>query len=115
MIEKRNQIAFLYDFYQGLLTEKQRQAMALFYEEDLSLGEIAQYFSVSRQAVYDMLKRSEALLEHYESSLALGAKYLQRTALEKQLSHIAKILQNNPDQELWQKYWLIWQEIKEGD
>lgn len=61
----------LYDFYGQLLTQRQQEFMDLYYREDLSLGEIAERFDVSRQAVYDNLRRSETLLEGYEEKLQL--------------------------------------------
>lgn len=61
----------LYDFYGQLLTERQQEFMDLYYREDLSLGEIAERFEISRQAVYDNLRRSEKLLEEYEEKLQL--------------------------------------------
>ena len=45
--------------------------MSLYYLDDLSLGEIAEEFDVSRQAVYDNIKRTEAMLEEYEEKLVL--------------------------------------------
>lgn len=61
----------LYDYYQGLLTDKQRAYLDLYYREDYSLGEIAENFGVSRQAVYDNIHRSEGILKHYEAVLRL--------------------------------------------
>ena len=57
-----------------LLTEKQREMVSLYYEEDYSLGEISENLGVSRQGVYDTLKRSEKILREYESKLHLVAK-----------------------------------------
>ena len=56
------EMSLLYDYYGGLLTGKQRQCFDLRYNQDLSLGEIAQVMGVSRQAVSDNLTRTEALL-----------------------------------------------------
>ncbi|PKC51704.1 SRP54-domain-containing protein, partial [Rhizophagus irregularis] len=50
----------------ALLTDKQRSYMELYYLDDLSLGEIAESYEVSRQAVYDNIRRTEAMLEEYE-------------------------------------------------
>jgi len=63
MLEKTTRVNFLYDFYQTLLTEKQQVYMQLYYLDDLSLGEIAEEYGVSRQAVYDNVRRTEAMLE----------------------------------------------------
>ena len=62
---------YLFDFYQTLLTEKQRNYMELFYLRDYSLSEIAETFDVSRQAVYDNIRRTGDLVEDYEAKLNL--------------------------------------------
>ena len=81
MLEKTTKINMLYDFYSQLLTEKQQQYMELYYREDYSLGEIANLTNVSRQAVYDNIKRTEQLLESYEDKLHLYEKFIQRNRL----------------------------------
>jgi len=65
----------LYDFYGQLLTDRQKSFMELYYGQNLSLGEIAEEFAVSRQAVYDTLKRAEQVLSQYEEKLGLVAKF----------------------------------------
>jgi len=81
MLEKTNRMNYLYDFYQALLTPKQSSYMALYYLDDYSLGEIAEEYDVSRQAVYDNIKRTEAMLEEYEDKLLLFEKFLKRSEL----------------------------------
>ena len=81
MLEKTTRINYLYDFYQSLLTPKQRSYMALYYLEDFSLGEIAEEYDVSRQAVYDNIKRTETMLEDYEEKLLLFEKFQDRSRL----------------------------------
>jgi uncharacterized protein len=78
LLEKTTRMNFLFDFYQALLTEKQRSYMDLYYLNDLSLGEIAEQYDISRQAVYDNIRRTEAMLEEYEQKLQLFSKFLQR-------------------------------------
>ncbi|WP_062320050.1 MULTISPECIES: putative DNA-binding protein [Halolactibacillus] len=85
MLEKTTRVNFLLDFYQALLTPKQRSYMELYYLEDYSLGEISDTFDVSRQAVYDNIKRTEKMLESYEERLKLYEKFLKRQALIKTL------------------------------
>lgn len=80
-VEKTTRMNYLYDFYQSLLTEKQQSYMALYYLDDFSLGEIAEEYNVSRQAVYDNIKRTEAMLEEYEAKLLLFEKFQQRSEL----------------------------------
>ena len=55
-IEKTNRMNALFEFYSTLLTEKQMNYMELYYADDFSLGEIAEEFNVSRQAVYDNIR-----------------------------------------------------------
>ena len=81
MLEKTTRINYLYDFYQALLTPKQQSYMSLYYLDDYSLGEIAEEYEVSRQAVYDNIKRTEAMLEEYEEKLLLFAKFQERNRL----------------------------------
>lgn len=81
MLEKTTRINYLFDFYQALLTPKQRNYMEMYYLEDYSLGEISELFQVSRQAVYDNIKRTEAMLETYEKKLHLYSKFEERLTL----------------------------------
>ena len=69
---------YLFDFYQTLLTEKQRNYLELFYLRDYSLSEIAETFDVSRQTVYDNIRRTGDLVEDYEAKLNLYEKFEQR-------------------------------------
>lgn len=85
MLEKTTRINFLFDFYQSLLTDKQRIYMELYYLDDLSLGEIAEEYAVSRQAVYDNVRRTEAMLEDYEAKLSLFNKFQERTSIIEQI------------------------------
>lgn len=73
-IEKMVEIGLLFEQYKELLTDKQREMVSLYYEEDYSLGEISENLGVSRQGVYDTLKRSEKILREYESKLHLVSK-----------------------------------------
>lgn len=74
-LEKACRMTMLFDFYGNLLTQKQREVMHLYYEQDLSLAEIAENLGTSRQAVYDTLKRSEKALEKFEEKLGLLENY----------------------------------------
>lgn len=91
MLDKTTKYILLYDFYQDLLTEKQKKYTELYFEDNLSLGEIATEFDISRQAVYEHIKRSEKLLEDYEDKLNLLQKYNKRNDI---LSDMKKILTN---------------------
>lgn len=78
-MSKSFQIAELLDLYGMLLTDKQRETVEFYYNDDLSLGEIAENTGISRQGVRDSIKRSESIL--YEAEEKLG---LMRRAKEQQ-------------------------------
>ncbi|MGL4338091.1 MAG: YlxM family DNA-binding protein [Turicibacter sp.] len=69
MLEKVNRVTELYDTYQDLLTKKQKEYFELYYFDDLSLSEIADEYNISRNAVFDNIKRTQKLLEDYETKL----------------------------------------------
>ena len=71
----------LFDLYGGLLTEKKREVMQLYYEDDMSLAEIAEEFGISRAAVHDSLQSSEKALREYEEKLGMLADYKNRERL----------------------------------
>ncbi len=75
-MEKFAEMALLADFYGPLLTEKQRNVWDLHYQQDLSLAEIADLAKISRQAIHDILKRTEKLLVGYEEKLGLVERFL---------------------------------------
>ena len=78
-LEKTNRINLLFDFYEQLLTEKQQMFLKYYFHDDYSLGEIAAEFSISRQAVYEHIKRAEQVLEMYEDKLGLMDKHYRRS------------------------------------
>lgn len=77
-LEKLVEIGLLFEQYKMLLTDKQREIVSLYYNEDYSLGEISENLSVSRQGIYDTLKRSEKILKDYEAKLGLVKKSKER-------------------------------------
>ena len=79
-IAKTNRINALFEFYEPLLTKKQMEYLAQYYRHDFWLREIAENYNVSRQAVYDNIKRTEKILEEYESKLHLYADFLKNAA-----------------------------------
>lgn len=90
MLEKTTRMNFLFDFYHKLLTEKQQKYMSMYYLEDLTLTEISEILSVSRQAVYDNIKRTETMLESYEEKLKLYDKFKSRHEIIEKLLEIAE-------------------------
>ncbi|MEK8132021.1 putative DNA-binding protein [Paenibacillus filicis] len=89
VLQKTNRINLLFDFYERLLTEKQQTFMKHYFHDDYSLGEIASEFNISRQAVYEHIKRAESVLEEYESKLRLLDKYEKRQPLLQSLTALA--------------------------
>lgn len=74
-LAKTTRVNALFDFYEPLLTEKQRTFLKYYFLDDYSLGEIATESGISRQAVFEHIKRAEHALEDYESKLKLLAKH----------------------------------------
>ena len=74
-LEKMNRINELFDFYGPMLTKKQQVFLKCYFHDDYSLGEIAAEFHISRQAVYEHLKRAEQMLDDYERKLGLAQRH----------------------------------------
>ncbi|MCD7814026.1 MAG: YlxM family DNA-binding protein [Lachnospiraceae bacterium] len=79
----------LYDFYGELLTEHQREVYEAVVQNDLSYSEAAEEFGVSRQGVHDLVKRSEKILEDYESKLHLVERFLKIRAKAEQILELS--------------------------
>ena len=75
MKNKPFEMCMLFDFYGEILTDKQKDAFDLYYNEDLSLSEISVHLSITMQAVRDAVLRSENILRDMENKLGLIAKY----------------------------------------
>ncbi|ADQ14797.1 YlxM family DNA-binding protein [Halanaerobium hydrogeniformans] len=89
MLKKTIKMTLLFDFYGSLLTEKQQQINKSYFYNDLSLAEIADNIGISRQGVYDHLKRSEKSLKEYEAKLGLVKKYRE---LRKNIKELESLL-----------------------
>ena len=72
---KNLEISFLLDFYGDMLTQKQREVIEYYYNDDLSLSEIADNEGITRQGVRDSIKRGEAVLLEMEERLGLAKRF----------------------------------------
>ena len=86
MFEKDLNIGFLLDFYGDILRDRRREALDLYYNNDMSLSEIAEEMQISRQGVRDLIKKAEEELLFYEEKLGLAKKF------EAAQKHAAKAL-----------------------
>ena len=78
-MDDRFETGWLFAFYGPLLTDRQQKLLALYCEEDFSLSEIAAREGISRQGVYDAVRRGARQLESYEAQLGLLARYRRLT------------------------------------
>ncbi len=86
--------SLLIDFYGNILAPKMRDALELYYNEDLSLSEIAQHMNITRQGVRDNIKRGEQFLTETEASLGFFKRY---AGLEDQMEQITNLAMNIRD------------------
>lgn len=94
MFEKNMRIAYLLDFYEELLDPHVSQVMRAYYDDDLSLSEVAEGEGISRQGVRHLIKKGEDQLEFLESRLALAARHEELLTVGNSLSDIAAGLEN---------------------
>ncbi|MBE6013657.1 YlxM family DNA-binding protein [Anaeropeptidivorans aminofermentans] len=81
--------SLIYDFYNELLTEKQKTIYELYNHFDMSLSEIAQNMDITPQGVSDILRRSEKVLNNYENKLNFVQNYLKN---QKELNEISVLI-----------------------
>ena len=91
------ELILLFDYYGDLLTERQKMCFDLHYNQDLSLGEIARELSISRQAVYDNLSRTEALLKNMEEKTGCVSRDRQLRKAMQAIAEKAETLIAHPD------------------
>ena len=89
MSGKNLHINLLFDYYGEMLTDKQKEVMDLYYNEDMSLFEISEHVRVTRQGVHDLIKRSEAILLEMDEKLGFVEKL---TKVNKEIEKIEKTL-----------------------
>ena len=90
------EMSLLFDFYGGMLTEKQQECFDMRYNQDLSLGEIGEAMGVSRQAVCDNLSRTEALLRKMEDNIGCVRRSLRTRKAVQQIQEAARQLPEDP-------------------
>ena len=90
------EMSLLFDFYGGMLTEKQQECFDMLYNQDLSLGEIGEAMGVSRQAVCDNLARTEALLRRMEDNIGCVRRSLRTRKAVQQIQEAARQLPEDP-------------------
>ena len=93
-MEKKVEISILLEIYGNLLTEKQKEYMNYYYNEDLSLSEIAENDGITRQAVMRILQKSSKKLEEYEQKLQIMEKQKQ---IKKNIEQLRKDLKGNKE------------------
>ena len=91
------ELALLFDTYGGMLTEKQRSCFDMRYNQDLSLGEIAEMMGVSRQAVFDNLTRTEALLRRMEENIGCVKRDKMTRKAVQEILDAAAVLDTSSD------------------
>ena len=90
------EMSLLFDFYGGMLTEKQQECFDMRYNQDLSLGEIGEAMGVSRQAVCDNLARTEALLRKMEDNIGCVRRSLRTRKAVQQIQEAVRQLPVDP-------------------
>lgn len=91
------EITLLFDTYGGMLTEKQREYLDMRYNQDMSLSEIADMQGVSRQAVFDNLSRTEALLRRMEENIGSVKRDMMIRRAVRELLDAATVLGTSSD------------------
>ncbi len=91
MFEKNLKIAYLLDFYGDVLTERKKEVLDMYYNEDLSLAEIAEQIGISRQGVRELIKKAEDEILFLEEKLALAQKM---RAIKHHADNMANIAQS---------------------
>lgn len=89
-VAKNLEISFLLDFYGEMLTQKQREVIEYYYNDDLSLAEIADNEGITRQGVRDSIKRAEAQLLEMEERLGLARRFREMQAGLEQIQKAAR-------------------------
>ena len=92
MFEKDYKISYLLDFYGNILTDKQKEAIDMYYNEDLSLAEIADHVGITRQGVRDAIKRGEETLFEMEEKLGFARRIEQYHQVFSEICKCAEVI-----------------------
>ncbi len=110
-MERITRFNLLFDYYGDLLTKRQKDIFELYYLNDLSLGEIAENKGITRQGVYDVLRRSQKILLNFEDKLCMVKKYTHRKTEIKKILKILKEFEQDISFERKQKYLDVYDRI----
>ena len=95
-IQEIVKLSYLYDFYGPLLKERHREIFAAYVLDDLSLSEIANECEITRQGVYDIVKRCSRKLEEYEEKLKLFERFQQA---KERLGQVEELVRSGRDED----------------
>lgn len=95
-IQEIVKLSYLYDFYGPLLKERHREIFAAYVLDDLSLSEIASEYEITRQGVYDIVKRCSKKLEEYEEKLKLFERFQQA---KERLGQVEELVRSGSDED----------------
>lgn len=114
MFEKNLSISLLLDFYGDILTGRQNEMLNMYYNEDCSLSEIADSFSISRQGVRSVLKKAEGVLIDMEDKLHLASRFIKMRDKSSEIASELQIINSNINNgEISSKIHSLIEEIKE--
>lgn len=99
MFEKNLNISLLLDFYGDILSDRQNEMLSMYYNEDCSLAEIANNFSISRQGVRSVLKKCETILLDMEEKLGLAERFKVMQTKSTEIASKLEIINNNINNE----------------
>ncbi len=94
-MDSLHEIGLLLDFYGQLLTDRQYEILGLHYNDDYSLGEIAEQLNISRQGVFDNIKRGKTTLNNFEKKLSLVRRFTEQRSKAEEIINCFKSIDVN--------------------
>ena len=114
MFEKNLNLSLLLDFYGDILSDRQKDMLDMYYNDDFSLSEVADAFSISRQGVRSVLKKGENILFEMEDKLHLAKRFLDMKVKSSEIAdQLEKINKEINDDDISSKIHILIKEIKE--